>query len=216
MSPKQHLNLFIAIVGLSAFSANAFAVPTTRAKKEKPPSSDDLIIVSVPDPHPEATQLQKKLDSTETEIRTLRSRLLAIQDELAQSQSGVVQVQIEATIRNDLRGKSLPLGFVELTGKLNDVELVRYYQPAVTSENATFPIYIGPMPVGSYELTINSTVGVMQHNWPFSLAQGRWNMNKTIALKLDGTTKNKVIVFSLKPGDTAPTVTIEENASPPK
>jgi hypothetical protein len=209
-------NVIIAFLGVSLFSPNASAVSPTDTKEKKIVADEDLTIVVAPDAHPESTELQKKLELTETEIRTLRSRVLAVQDQLAQSQASVIQVQIEAVIRNDLRGKSLPLGFVELTTKLNDVELVRYFQPTATTENPTFPIYIGPMPVGTYELSINSIVGVMQHSWPFSLAQGRWNMNKIFALKLDGTAKSKSIKITFKPGDSAPTMTIDEDGGPPK
>jgi hypothetical protein len=157
-----------------------------------------------------------RLEKIDSDTRAIRSQILSMQDRLAREHKDIVNVRIEANIQNQSRGKALPIGFVELTAKLNDIELVRYLQPPMTTENPSYPIYVGPIPVGTYQLTIRSVAGVLQHDWPYSLAQGRWNIEKTFALKIQRGATNKDVKIVLKPGDLAPSLSIDDEGGPPK
>jgi hypothetical protein len=179
-------------------------------------NQDGLTIVADPTSNPLTTEMNKRLEKIDADTRALRSQILSTQDRLAQEQKDIVNVRIEANIQNKARGKALPIGFVELVAKINDVELVRYLQPPMTTENPSYPLYVGPIPVGTYQLTIRSIAGVLQHDWPYSLAQGRWNIEKTFALKIQRGATEKNVKILLKPGDLTPSLSIDEEGGPPK
>ncbi len=195
-------------VGGVAYGAKANTSPSA-PPKQTPANADGLTITAEIDPFPATTDMATRLETLQTENQKLRSRMLKIQDEMASQFEDTIQVQIEAVAENDPAQKK-PIGFVELAATLNNVELVRYVNPPMTTRNPRYPLFTGPLPSGVYQLKIRAVAGVLQHGWPYALLQGRWNVEKTFPIKVDSSMNGKVARLVLKTGDLSPNLSLAQ------
>jgi hypothetical protein len=196
--------------------AIAFCTLTDFASAATPASqSEGLTITTEVDPHPGTTDLAKRLSKIEQENQKLRASILQIQDDSASQQKNVVNIRIEALAENANSSKA-PIGFVELAASLNDVEIVRYSEPPMTEKSPRYPLYVGPIPMGTYNLKVQFIAGVLQQGWPYNLLQGRWQAEKTFPLKIDSAMRGKTATILLKAGETAPSLhLVQAEESPP-
>ncbi len=198
------------LFALPCFS-NISAIAATKSGQ----SDDGLTVTAEVDPFPGTTQIASRLNKAMKETQALRSKILAIQDDLVAQLKDVVNIRIEAEASNTDQEKQ-PIGFVEITAYINDVELVRYVQPPMIQKSPRYPLYAGPIPVGTYHLKIHSVAGILQHGWPYSLLQGRWNVEKTFTLTIDPSMNGKTALIALKPGDISPSLSLTKlEGSPP-
>lgn len=198
----------LASVILGLFTQAYAAAPLSK-------SEDGLNVTAEIDVNPGTTELANRLAKIQAENAQLRSQILQIQDAIASQQKNMTALRIEATVDNATQENS-PIGYVELEASLNDFPLVRYVQAPMMDKNPSYPIFVGPIPAGSYSLRVRSVAGVLQHGWPYSLLQGRWNMDKTFPLKIESGKNLKIARIVLKRGDISPSLSlVETEASPP-
>jgi hypothetical protein len=178
-------------------------------------NNEGLTVTAEIDPHPGTTKVAERLSKIEQENKNLRSRILQVQDELAAQEKNLVNIRIEALADNSDSRKT-PIGFVELAASLNDVEIVRYSEPPMIEKSPRYPLFTGPIPVGTYNLKVRLVAGVLQQGWPYSLLQGRWHTEKTFPLKIDSAMRGKTTTIVLKAGDLSPSVQlVQSGGSPP-
>jgi hypothetical protein len=188
------------------------AVATAATSSSK---NEGLTVTAEIDPHPATTEIAERLSKIEQENQNLRSRILQVQDELAAQEKNLVNIRIEALADNSDSRKT-PIGFVELAASLNDVEIVRYSEPPMFEKSPRYPLYTGPIPVGTYNLKVRFVAGVLQQGWPYNLLQGRWHTEKSFPLKIDSSMRGKTTTIVLKAGDITPNVhLVQSEGSPP-
>lgn len=141
------------------------------------------------DQRTEATlELARKMEAINARAENLRAKVLRLQDTFATRFNDKSDVIVQVETRQDKTKSQMPLGIIELEASLNDVPLVRYQLPLQSEGADVLPVYLGPLPVGEYELRIKTIVGFKQHGWPMALAQGRWQLDKVFKIKAAGTT----------------------------
>jgi hypothetical protein len=198
------------LVMLAVASTSASA--TDSGKTSAKPRQGGLTIESTTVENPELKKLAQEMDELKKESRDLRSQILAIQDRLVSRVRDVRELQIDFATQNPMDKAIAPLAVMELQVALNDVEVIHYLNPPQLSRDLQLPLFQGPIPAGTYKLRVKGVLGILQYDWPYSLAQGRWNIDKTFELKLDQDGNRKVATITAKPSALEPTLTLVERA----
>ncbi|APJ02653.1 hypothetical protein [Silvanigrella aquatica] len=123
-------------------------------------------------------EISKKISSLQDQNKDMRAKILSLQDLLVSRYKDRIELKIEIISEQT---RELPqFGIIELYALMNNIEIINYSKPVFFEKNSRLPIFSGPLPVGTYEVNIHALVGQQNNNWPYTLPQGKWSLDKKI------------------------------------
>jgi hypothetical protein len=205
------MNYGLIIPSLLALASTAVSASANESGNSHPKEKKGILTIESPTTeNPEMQRLAKDLEGLKKESRELRSQILAIQDRLASRVRDISELQIDFVTQNPADKTIAPLAIMELQVAINEVEVVHYLNPPQVERDLQLPLFLGPIPSGTYKLRVKGVLGILQHDWPYALAQGRWSIDKTFTLKLDQPNQRKVATITARPAGVEPTLTLNE------
>lgn len=173
---------------------------TAKSESAKRNEADGLVIVSETEASRATRELAEKLTKIQRKNNEMRAKVLALQDELASRMHDKANVEIELVGSEETKSNFRVL---ELEAKLNEVNLVRYSLPSQLTKSQSLPLYVGPLPVGKYDLSVHLVVGNLTQGWPYGVAQGKWRVEKKLSFLVDEkySGKTKLALKKLETGE---------------
>lgn len=162
-----------------------------------PTSPRGIDVVGEPESLKAAAAIAASVASIQGRQRDLQARILSLQDALAARFHDVSLMDVNVALRKNANATFPDLGIVELEATLNDIPLVHYKRPARLAREDSLPLYKGPLPAGEFELRLRSVVGVLHHGWPYALAQGRWNIDRSFRILSPGRQESRAFKILL-------------------
>ncbi len=149
---------------------------------------DPFLIIGDNNDISSADEISKKISQLQDQNKTMRSKILSLQDLLASRFKDRIELSIEVVSSQE---KELPqFGFIELSAIMNNISIINYSKPIFFEKKMHLPIFKGPLPIGTYEVNIHAVVGQQTDNWPYALPQGKWTVDKKIVI--NGTMQNPI------------------------
>lgn len=141
---------------------------------------DPLIIDGELDNSTEDDKILKKILTLQDKNNEIRSKIISLQDLLVSRFKDRIELKIEVISEQD---KKLPqFGFIELSAIMNNISILNFPKPLYLEKNTHFPLFSGPLPIGHYEISVRAIVGQLVNNWPYTLPQGKWSVEKKFTI----------------------------------
>ncbi len=149
---------------------------------------DPFLIIGDNNDISSAEEISKKISKLQDQNKTMRSKILSLQDLLASRFKDRIELSIDVVSSQE---KELPqFGFIELSAIMNNISIINYSKPIFFERKMHLPIFRGPLPIGTYEIKIHAVVGQQTENWPYALPLGKWTVDKKIVI--NGTMVNPI------------------------
>lgn len=182
---------FAALMTIALLAASAEA----KTKKEKPTEtqSSGLVVRSESATSLAVKDVATRLGDIKKRSAQAHSRLLALQDSLAQDSQDTATLEIGLSAQSD----STQYKVLDAEFYLNQILIVNYTQPVTFDESKTsLPVFSGTLPFGEYELTAKVTTGLLPYDSVFKIAQGQWLAEKTFKFQIgkDGRLSKAVVL----------------------
>jgi hypothetical protein len=141
---------------------------------------DPFLIVGDNNDTTTSEEISKKISQLQDQNKEMRAKILSLQDLLVSRFKDRIELKVEVVSNQE---KELPqFGFIELSAIMNNISIINYSKPVFFEKKMHLPIFSGPLPIGTYEVKIHAIVGQQTNNWPYTLPQGKWSVDKKIVI----------------------------------
>ena len=157
---------------------------------------DPFLIVGDNNDISTSEEISKKISQLQDQNKEMRAKILSLQDLLVSRFKDRIELKVDVVSDQE---KELPqFGFIELSAIMNNISIINYSKPVFFEKKMHLPIFSGPLPIGTYEVKIHAIVGQQTNNWPYTLPQGKWSVDKKVVI--DGTMGSPIhnIILYLK------------------
>ncbi len=159
---------FVFLLNLEGYSETTYIPP------------DLFLIIGDNNDISSAEEIIKKISQLQDQNKEMRAKILSLQDLLVSRFKDRIEVNIEVISNQE---KNEPqFGFIELSAIMNNISIIQYSKPIFFERKMHLPIFKGPLPIGTYEVKIHAIVGEQKNNWPYTLPQGKWSIDKKIVI----------------------------------